>query len=206
METLTRFYARAARAPWDGLGYRHALASEIESTAADLSRKNLGLDAEHVYDVAEGLQDRLALHQGALHARIANGRVVDAHGDLRPEHIFILAEPQIIDCLEISAELRLLDTAAEIAFLALECERLGYAGIAQRIVQEYRRRSGDDIADDLLGFYRALRAFVRAKIAAWHLDEELAPEAAAHWRTRAEWYLDIAAPVSEIHAQHRMRW
>lgn len=193
MKTLTRFYDAAPRAPWDGRGYRRALAVEIERTAEELSAKTLGLDAEHVYQVAAGLQDRLAANPEALHARIADGRVVDAHGDLRPEHVFLTAEPQIIDCLEIAAELRLLDSAAEVAFLALECERLGHSGLARRIVDLYRQHGRDDIGNDVLAFYRALRAFVRAKIAAWRLEEQLAPDDAAHWRARAQWYLDVAA-------------
>jgi uncharacterized protein len=207
MKTLTRFYDAAPRAPWDGRGYRRALAVEIERTAAELSAKTLGLDAEHIYQVAAGLQDRLATNPEAFHARIADGRVVDAHGDLRPEHVFLTAEPQIIDCLEVSGELRLLDSAAEVAFLALECERVGHHSLASRILELYRRHSRDDIGNDILDFYRALRAFVWAKLAAWHLDEELAPEAAAHWRARAQWYLDVAAHgLTAVHAHEALRW
>ncbi len=157
--------------------------------------------------MAAGLQDRLETHREALHARIANGRVFDAHGDLRPEHVFLTMEPQIIDCLEISAELRQLDSAAEVAFLALECERLGHAGLAARIIDLYRQHSRDDVSDELLGFYRASRAFARAKLAAWRLEEDLPPEAAAHWRARTQWYLDAAAPgVAAAHAHASMRW
>jgi uncharacterized protein len=143
----------------------------------------------------------------AFHARIAAGRVVDAHGDLRPEHVFLMAEPQIIDCLEISAELRQLDSAAEIAFLALECERLGHAPLGARIIDLYRQHNRDDVSDELLGFYRASRAFARAKLAAWRLEEDLAPEAAAYWRARTEWYLDAASRgVAAVHARESMRW
>ena len=207
MQALTRFYAAAPRAPWDGRGYRRALATEIERTAAELSSPALALDTNYVLQVANGLQDRLAAMPKAFHARIAAGRVIDAHGDLRPEHVFLTAEPQIIDCLEISAELRQLDSAAEVAFLALECERLGHAGLAARIIDLYRQHNRDDVSDELLGFYRASRAFARAKLAAWRLEEDLPPEAAAHWRARAQWYLDAAAPgVAAAHAPASMRW
>jgi aminoglycoside phosphotransferase family enzyme len=193
LEKLTRFYATAARAPSDGKAYRHALAREIDRTAAELGAPALALDAERIEAVADELRRRLAADARLFHARVADGRVVDAHGDLRPEHIFLLAEPQVIDCLEFSAELRLLDSAAEIAFLALECERLGHADIGDRVQQHYRRCARDDCDRALLDFYRALRAFVRAKIAAWHLEEELPAEATSAWRDRACWYLDAAA-------------
>jgi aminoglycoside phosphotransferase family enzyme len=129
----------------------------------------------------------------AFHARVAAERVVDAHGDLRPEHVFLTPEPQIIDCLEFSAELRLLDSAAETAFLALECERLGHAALAARLIELYRQYGRDDVDADLLGFYRSSQAFVRAKLAAWHLHDELPPATADHWRERTRWYLGVAA-------------
>lgn len=193
MRTLTAFYAAAARAPWDGRSYRRALTAELERTADDLSAPALGLDHAEVREIAAGLTSRITATAEAFHARIAAGRVVDAHGDLRLEHVFLTPEPQIIDCLEFSADLRLLDSAAEIAFLALECERLGHGRLAARLIELYKHYGNDDIGADLLAFYRASRAFVRAKLAAWHLHDELAPAMADHWRARANWYLGVAA-------------
>jgi aminoglycoside phosphotransferase family enzyme len=112
--------------------------------------------------------------------------------------VFLLPEPQIIDCLEFSAELRLLDSAAEIAFLALECERLGYPEVGKRVLAHYREYANDGCDPELLEFYRALRAFVRAKVAAWHLEDELNADAQDHWHGRACWYLDAAAESLRI--------
>lgn len=196
---LARFYTRAARAPWDGRAYRRVLTHGIERTAADLALPSLGLDADQVRDIANRLATFAARRSDLLHARVAAERIVDAHGDLRPEHIFLLGpEPQVIDCLEFSAELRLQDSAAEIAFLALECDRLGHPALARRLIELYVRFSRDDVAPELLDFYRAERAFVRAKIAAWHLHDELGTDAEAHWRGRARWYLDAAAASLDL--------
>src|SRR3990167_3097836 len=173
LATLARFYTNAARAPWDGRGYRRALTHEIETTAAELAAPSLGMDAARIADIAARLSQFTTDHAELFHARIAAQRVVDAHGDLRPEHVFLTPEPQIIDCLEFSAELRLLDSAADIGFLALECERLGHPRIAADIIELYRRHCRDEVDRALLAFYRASRAFVRAKVAAWHLYDEL---------------------------------
>jgi aminoglycoside phosphotransferase family enzyme len=174
------------------------MAREIERTVGELRAPALGLDSARIDTITAELARRLDADAQVFHGRVADGRIVDAHGDLRPEHVFLLPEPQIIDCLEFSAELRLLDSAAEIAFLALECERLGHAELGKRVLAHYREHAHDFCDPELLEFYRALRAFVRAKIAAWHLEDDVDTEAQTHWRGRACWYLDAAAASLRI--------
>jgi aminoglycoside phosphotransferase family enzyme len=117
---------------------------------------------------------------------------------LRPEHICLGTDPQIIDCLEFSAALRLLDAAEEMAFLALECERIGCKQVGRRIYETYVRRQSDPAAADLYEFYRSVRAVVRALLCAWHLSDDVDAQTHALWDTRARWYLDVAA--TEIRA------
>jgi aminoglycoside phosphotransferase family enzyme len=201
MHKLAHFYAGATRAPWDGRAYRRALAAEIDRTAKELLALPLAQPGVEIAAIAASLRQCLDERAELLHGRIANGRVVDAHGDLRPEHVFLTAEPQIIDCLEFSTELRLLDSASEIAFFTLECERLGHEQLAERLGTLYRRYCEDHVDSGLMQLYRRVHAFVRAKLAAWHLHEELAAAAAAHWRQRARWYLDIAAGSSPVRSE-----
>jgi aminoglycoside phosphotransferase family enzyme len=192
VDKLASFYARTARAPWDGREYREHLAAEIEEDSRELAAPDLGVDWPRIRAVTEAqlrfIRDRASL----LEARIAAGRVVDAHGDLRPEHVFLGDPPEIIDCLEFSANLRLLDTAEEIGFLALECERLGFGATGARIVELYRRRCADDVPPELTGFQRSRRALVRALLGILHLRDSLTSDAIERWRRRADWYLDAA--------------
>jgi aminoglycoside phosphotransferase family enzyme len=67
--------------------------------------------------------------------------------------------------------------------------------LAVRIVELYRQHCADDVGTELLAFYRAFHACVRAKLAAWHLHEDLKPATAQHWRQRAEWYLGAAGTL-----------
>jgi uncharacterized protein len=136
--------------------------------------------------------DAFLVRRAALFGRRAGARIVDGHGDLRPEHVYLKGAPRIIDCLEFRAELRQLDPASELAFLALECRRLGGPDILARLLRRYRRRSGDRPPAALLRFYTALNAIVRARIAIEHLAEP-GSRTRAELGGRAARYLAIAA-------------
>jgi aminoglycoside phosphotransferase family enzyme len=118
--------------------------------------------------------------------------LIDGHGDLRPEHVYLSGTPQIIDCLEFRTDLRRLDPISEIAFLALECDRIGPSPIATRLIRRYRERSADEPPEKLLVFYRALNAVIRARLAAERIAEPGA-RTPAEWSRRAAAYLEIAA-------------
>jgi len=130
---LARFYRNSAPVEMSGAAYREAFAKGIAENLRELRTPAYGLPGELIAGI--GLQQRNLLeHRPELFdARAEAGRIIEAHGDLRPEHICLEAEPQIIDCLEFSRALRILDPADELAFLALECERLGAPAFATTI-------------------------------------------------------------------------
>jgi aminoglycoside phosphotransferase family enzyme len=192
LEKLAAFYATTTRAAWDGSEYRHHLEQQIRTTAADLLAHGSLRDRAAVEQIASLQLAFLRDSPRMLDDRCSHGRVVDAHGDLRPEHIWLGDTPQIIDCLEFSSELRLLDTAEEIAFLALECTVLERRDLAREIVALYREIAHDDVPRAQFDFYYSRRAFVRALLSLWHLDEPLAEPERARWLARASWYLDAA--------------
>ena len=123
--------------------------------------------------------------------RIETGHFIEGHGDLRPEHICLEEPISIIDCLEFSRKLRLIDTADEIGFLAMECEKIAAPEIASIILQSYTEISGDTPPLSLLHFYQSIRAAIRARIAISHLDEEKFRHS-DQWHQRANLYLKLA--------------
>lgn len=142
---------------------------------------------------ALGAAQRRALEQAAplLAQRLAAGRVVEGHGDLRPEHVFLGPPLAIIDRLEFSAELRTLDAADEVAFLALECEHSGAAALGAALLQAWRAQAADDVPAHLLHLYRSCRASVRARLAAAHLHEGRYRES-PRWPRRVREYFRLA--------------
>jgi len=156
-----------------------------------LTRPEFGLPALAMEPIR--VRQRAFLERAApiLDARVRDGRVIEGHGDLRPEHVCLERNPQIIDCLEFSRDFRILDAADELGFLALECERLG-AGWAKRVVFERYAEVCDDAPPPaLVHFYQSHRACLRAKIAVWHLKE---PERSdgSKWTAQAREYLRLA--------------
>jgi predicted kinase len=108
----------------------------------------------------------LRVHADELDSRVCDGRVVDGHGDLRPEHVYFAAKPVVIDCIEFNAEYRQNDIVDELGFLAMECHRRGADWIGNAVLQRYRETSGDYPPESLLAFYKCYRACVRAKVSA----------------------------------------
>ena len=169
--------------------YVERVARHVRANGDDLERL-VPLEWKNAMRAAQQRQRLwLALESDILHRRVLDGRIVDGHGDLRPEHIYIepSGTPLVIDCLEFSDELRQVDVADDLGFLLLETEMLGDASFGERLREAYRSRAQDPVPDALWHFYLAYRASVRAKVVA------LAPEPpdAAH-RLDVPAYVDAA--------------
>ena len=189
---LAGFYRSAWPVPMTGADYRRRLTEEIHSNSNELKRPEFQLSTESIDALAATLLKFLSQRPEMFDRRIREERIVEAHGDLRPEHICLGPQPVIIDCLEFNRSLRILDAASEIAFLWLECERLGAADAGRMIFETYRDTSGDWPPAHLMGFYKSFHAYTRAKIAVWHLDD-IETNNPAKWIERANCYLRLAA-------------
>lgn len=124
-------------------------------------------------------------------ARIEQGRIVEGHGDLRPEHVCLCEPPVIIDCLEFNRSLRLLDPFDELADLAMECARLGAPWIGDILIERAAEMLQDRPPDRLMSFYTGYRACLRARLAVRHLYDTPVREP-EKWLPLAREYLAIA--------------
>ena len=138
------------------------------------------------------LQRFLTQCGGLIAARFRRRRIVDGHGDLRPEHIWLADRIRIIDCLEFNDRLRVVDPLDETAYLALECERLGAAWAGARLRRRMTHVLRDGPTDALFVFYHGYRAMLRARLAIAHLYEP-APRTPEKWTPLARAYLALAA-------------
>jgi aminoglycoside phosphotransferase family enzyme len=131
--------------------------------------------------------------RGRLIAERMRGRhIVDGHGDLRPEHIWLGDPVTIIDCLEFNAGLRAVDPFDEIAYLCVECERLGALWASRYIRRRAIHALRDHLSEQLFTFYHCHRATLRARLSIAHLLEPN-PRTPEKWPRLAHIYLQIAA-------------
>jgi aminoglycoside phosphotransferase family enzyme len=196
---LAAFYKKAPPVPITGSQYRKRLAAHLESARSEFTRTDSGLPADLVEPIIRSQLGSLQRNSKLFDARVRAGRIIEAHGDLRPEHICLEPQPVIIDCLEFNRNLRILDVASELTFLALECECLGAPEIGEFIFRKYSEDTGDWPSSVLLAFYRTYHACIRAKIAMLHLKDDGIRDR-ANWIAKASRYLRLAACVNKAAA------
>jgi predicted kinase len=133
----------------------------------------------------------LRLAPELLDTRVLDGRIVEGHGDLRPEHIYLVPYPTIIDCVEFNAEFRQIDVLDELCFLAMECAALDAAWVGDEVIAQYCQWNADQPPAALLPFYKTYRACVRAKVSALRA-EQLTGQARLRSLESAKRYLAVA--------------
>lgn len=201
--TLARFYRRA-RVAW--ISPAAHLADWREALAYNrrvLLDRRFDLPRGRVRWIDQVLRRFLATQASRLARRVLDRRILDGHGDLRPEHIWMGVPMRIIDCLEFSSRLRASDPLDEIAFLDLECERLGAPAAGARLRNRVMRALGERDPEPLYSFYRCHRAMLRARLSIAHLLDAHArtPE---KWPAQARRYIELAA-ADALKVERRLR-
>jgi len=117
-------------------------------------------------------------HETLFRARQDGGRIREGHGDLHADNVCLLDRPMpgrdglppvpagvhAFDCIEFSHAFRCNDVASEIAFLAMDLERLGHRELADRLVAGYAAAADDPLIPVLVPFYACSRAGVRGRV------------------------------------------
>lgn len=191
-ELLADFYVHAPRVHETPSAHLLARRRELATDLRILGDGRFGLPQGPIGCVARAQRRFLAERGDVLARRIAEGRLVDAHGDLRPEHVFLRPSLAIIDRLEFDPRLRALDPLDEISFLDLECRRLGERGVGAVLRRRLAPMLGDDPGSGLRLFYRSRHALLRARLAIAHLYDP-SPPPTERWRRRAMSELEHAA-------------
>lgn len=178
---LADFHAGAERsqAADDAAGAEALRARWAENTAGLRPFAGRFVDAAEAEAVDELAARYLAGRGPLFEQRVAAGRACDGHGDLLADDIFCLDDgPRVLDCLEFDDALRLDDALADVAFLAMDLERLGRSDLAHQFLAGYRLAAHDTWPASLAHHHIAYRAQVRAKVAAVRASQDVPGSAA----------------------------
>jgi uncharacterized protein len=166
-EALAAFHNRTCRGRTvDAQGKVGAISARWEENLTELKRfAEIAVPAELLEEV-ESLARRYIAGRTALFGqRIADGRVVDGHGDLLADDIFCMPDgPVLLDCLDFDDRLRYIDSIDDAAFLAMDLEFLGRKDLSDYFLDAYCHFAKDGAPASLMHFYIAYRAVVRAKV------------------------------------------
>jgi len=193
---LARFYQGCPPVELSAGQYRAGFRNSMELNLRELSVPEYALPRRLIETLHVAQETFLSQESGLFDARVEAGKIVEGHGDLRPEHICLTPVPVIIDCLEFNRRLRMVDPADELAFLAMECERLGAPHVGDRLFQSYAQITRDQPAAGLMYFYKIFRACLRARFAIGHA-RELEKKDWPKWQHSAEEYLHLAEGYRE---------
>ncbi len=166
-EALAVFHGRAERSPAiSAAGSRAAVGERLERLSGELEAYvGAVIEPKEAAEVRRLATSYLEGRSPLFEKRIRDGCIVDGHGDLQAADIFCMPDgPRVLDCIEFDDHLRHLDVLDDVAFLAMDLERLGAAGLADVLVSQYSALTGDRFAPSLLEFYMAGRALVRCLV------------------------------------------
>jgi aminoglycoside phosphotransferase family enzyme len=191
---LGSFYVQAPAVRVDPEAHVAHFIREIDIGSEVFAAPGFGPIGDRGTAVAASLKAMLAGAPAIVTERAAAGRIVEGHGDLRPEHVCLEQPPVIIDCLEFSLELRCVDPFDEICFLAMECTVIGARWIGPILLDRCAAMLQERPRGHTLAFYTAYRAALRARQALAHLLEPT-PRTPEKWMPLADRYLRVAEAV-----------
>jgi uncharacterized protein len=152
-----------------------------------------GFARERVDGIREKWRRSVDVVAMLLENRRAAGKVRLCHGDLHLRNICLVdGEPTLFDCLEFSDALASIDVLYDLAFLLMDLEHRGLAHLANRVLNRYLDRTGEDDGLAALPLFLSLRAGIRAHVTATALEQARSPNKAAEMAGEARRYLDLA--------------
>lgn len=169
-QRLQRFHAEhglGTPAPWSAAAWLERVAAPLQASLDAMAESGLA-PAARIETLGSRSRAWLRALEPRLEVRRLEGRAVDGHGDVHLEHVWFEEgehEPALIDCLEFDADLRRIDVASEVAFLAMDLRYRGRSDLAEWFLAAYATRADDYGLFGVVDFYALYRAAVRAKVA-----------------------------------------
>jgi len=183
---LADFYRRAAVIDDGSFGTLETVSfnmrENFEQTEKYLGRTLSEVDFQRIMAFSEQF---IRDHEDLFARRVAAGMIKECHGDLHMEHVcFVDDHIDIYDCIEFNKRFRLIDVAADVAFLAMDLDYHNRYDLAAFFLRRFAAHFSDQEGKSLLPFYKCYRAYVRGKVSSFLLDDSSLTEAEKESATR----------------------
>jgi aminoglycoside phosphotransferase family enzyme/predicted kinase len=110
--------------------------------------------------------------------RVAQGKIRECHGDIHLQNICLYqGKIQIFDCIEFNEPFRNTDTLYDASFLVMDLQFRGRWDLANIFLNSYLEFSNDYSGVELLALFCSMRAYIRAKVTSFLLDDATIPPA-----------------------------
>jgi aminoglycoside phosphotransferase family enzyme/predicted kinase len=130
------------------------------------------------FDETKAFSDKFFSEHADLFAnRVAQGKVKECHGDVHLKNICLYqGRVQIFDCIEFNEPFRNSDTLYDAAFLLMDLQYRDRRDLANIFLNTYLEQTGDYGGVPLLPLYGSMRAYIRAKVTSFLLDDPGIPQ------------------------------
>ncbi|MDB5981924.1 MAG: hypothetical protein JWQ69_2939 [Pseudomonas sp.] len=200
-QQIAEFHLHAPHVPLDNVqGTPEAVMAPVlqnfEQIRPFLSEKSDLQQLEALQAWAESSFERL---KGLFTQRKTDGFIRECHGDIHLGNATVIdGKVVIFDCIEFNEPFRFTDVYADISFLAMDLEDRGLKCLSRRLISQYLELTGDYQGLELLNFYKAYRALVRAKVALFGLSADADPIQRATTFRQYRNYANLAESYSAI--------
>jgi len=171
----------------DGLS---AVVDGVEDTFVEVGDR---VDEGKVAKLVAAMREQLAVHADLLNARRDAGLVRRCHGDLHLRNICLIdGKPTLFDAIEFDEAIASIDVLYDLAFLLMDLEHRDLRPAANRLLNAYLARANGYDGLSLMPLFMALRASIRAHVAATAATNQENPADAESCIRDAHSYLDLA--------------
>lgn len=187
-QEITTFHA-AARMDKTAAGAEN-IASVLQINDAGF-RQSTVFTEDEITRLGAAFDRCLHRHAAQLDARAQAGQVRRCHGDLHLRNICLYrGQVRLFDCLEFNDALATVDLLYDLAFLVMDLWHRGLRAAAAHVTNRYFDASGQEDGYNLMPFFTAIRAAVRAHVTA--TQAELAAPTNQALADEARAYFDLA--------------
>lgn len=144
------------------------------------------------------MQDTFTRLEPLFAKRKETGMIRECHGDIHLGNVALIESADgdnvtLFDCIEFNDEFRWIDVISDAGFLVMDLEARGEDKLARHFINQYLELTGDYQGIQLLPFYKAYRALVRAKVTRFMLaDPSIDDATRTAFEADYQRYIDLA--------------